>query len=143
MAFFVQSTQHWGFYAGIGAPSIENSFVSGVHNVYTAWYVADAEISTLYTFFEVFWNSFLILFFAGNIFGWNARTLEALEAQFPNFAWLNQWQAYESLAYIGLGVLMLFAIFIYQANMTYIFAYNVINAVYLQSRYHQDTWVTI
>lgn len=38
---------------------------------------------------------------------------------------------------------MLFSIFIYQANMTYIFAYNVINAVYLQSRYQQDTWVTI
>ena len=109
-ALFVQATQHWGFFAGIGTPSIENSFVTGVHNVYTAWYVLDAEISTFYTFWEVFWNSFWIFFMAGHIMGYNLS--------FANMYLYYSW-------------LLFFIIFIYQANMTYIFCYNVINAVYL------------
>ena len=96
--------------------------MSGVHNVYTAWYVLDAEISTFYTFFEVFWNSFWIFFMAGHIFGYNLS--------FTN-------------PYLYYAIILFSVIFIYQTNMTYVFCYNVINAVYLQSRYPQDTWVTV
>ena len=82
----------------------------------------DAEISTIYTFAEVWWNSWWLFFMAGHILGYNINLLNP---------------------YMYLGAIMMVSVLIYQTNMTFIFAYNVINAVYLQSRYPQDTWVTI
>lgn len=36
----------------MNTPEIENAFVSGKHNVWVAWYVADAQVSALYEMIE-------------------------------------------------------------------------------------------
>jgi len=52
MGWLRQMLSHWSFYASTDAPEIEDSFASGVYNVWTAWYVADSYIDMMFVLHE-------------------------------------------------------------------------------------------
>jgi len=123
MGVFMQSTQHWSFYATVGAPEVEDSFETGIHNVYTAWYTADAQVSALYTFKEALEGSLVYLVLAGSMVYFNKDTP-------TNFAFIA-------------GIVNVLAAYLYVSNMSWIMMYAVINSVYLQSRYDPTKYVAI
>ena len=43
---------HWSFYAPVDAPEVEDSFATGVYNVFTAWYVMDSWIDLNFVMHE-------------------------------------------------------------------------------------------
>ena len=114
---------HWGFFATLNTPPIDGSNESGIHNVYTGWYVADAQISAWYTFLEGLIVPMMMLILAGNMVYHNhTKTTEP---------------------YLYVGIVQILATYVYVMNNAIIMTYNVLNSVYLQSRYPIDTWVTI
>lgn len=119
---FVQSISHFGFYATIGTPETHDGYTTGIYNVYTAWYTLDAQIGALITFMEVMFLSLGILLSGVNIVNFN-----------------NDF----SSMYFYIGMAQAAASWISISNQSVVMAYNVINAVYLQSRYDPTTWVTI
>lgn len=48
-----------------------------------------------------------------------------------------------SSVYLYFGIIQAVAAYLYVAGKAIVFSYDVINSSYLQSRYLQDTWVTI
>ena len=119
---FRQGTSHWGFFATLGAPPVANSFESGIHNVYTAWYVADAQVGAAYSWEEATFNTFFYLVAAGNMIYHNTDTYGL---------------------YFWFGIIQAVVAYIFLTFKSIVLAYDAINASYLQSRYLQDTWVTI
>jgi len=111
LGIFIQSTQHWSFYATVGAPEVEDSFTSGIHNVYTPWYTADAQVSALYTFKEALEGSLVYLLMAGSMIYFNKDTPS-------NFAFIA-------------GIINALTAYMYVANMSVIMMYAVINSVYI------------
>lgn len=119
-----QGTSHWGFFATVGAPeSPGTSLETGIHNVYTAWYVADAQIGAFYTFWESTVIVSWMIVLAGNMIYHNRTNYSSV--------------------YLYFGIIQAVAAYLYVAGKAIVFSYDVINSSYLQSRYLQDTWVTI
>ena len=102
---------------------MQDSFVTGIHNVYTAWYTADAQVSALYTFKEAMEGSLVYIFLAGSMIYFNRATPS-------NFAFIA-------------GIIQALAAYAYVSNMALIMMYAVINSVYIQSRYDPTDYVTI
>ena len=122
LGLIVQGSQHWGFYATIGTDETDLGFFTGIHNVYTVWYVLDSQIGAFFTFNELIWNTLMLFAMGGNIIGFNLSF---------------------SSPYVYLGVFTVFYAFVYQSSMAIIMAYNVINSAYLQSRYDPYSVTTI
>lgn len=122
MGLFVQGLQHWGFYATIGTDDTYLSFFTGIHNVYTMWYVLDSQIGAFFTFFEFLINSIFILVMGFNMLRFNTT-------------WTSP--------YAYLGVLTFMFGYLYQSNQAFLMAYLVINSSYLQSRYDPFSITTI
>lgn len=119
---FVQSISHWGFYATIGTPETHDGYTTGIYNVYTAWYTLDAQIGAIITFMEVLFLSLGILISGLNIIAFNNAA---------------------GNIYMYFGYIQVAMSWISISNQAIVMAYNVINAVYLQSRFDPTTWVTI
>lgn len=119
---FVQSISHWGFYATIGTPETHDGYTTGIYNVYTAWYTLDAQIGAVITFMEVLFLSLGTLISGLQIIAFN----NAAKNMYMYFGYIQVAMSWISIS-----------------NQAVIMAYNVINAVYLQSRYDPTNWVTI
>jgi len=52
MGWLRQMLSHWSFYASTDAPEVEDSFSTGIYNVWTGWYVADAYIDFMFVLHE-------------------------------------------------------------------------------------------
>jgi hypothetical protein len=121
---FIQSTQHLSFYATVGTPEVEDSFVNGIHNVYTGWYTLDSQITALYTFSETVQGSLLWLFFGGSAIYFNS---------------ISGGGTFGLIA----GIIIVLAGYINVSNLATVMTYAVINSVYIQTRYSIEDYVTI
>ena len=52
MGWLRQMLSHWSFYASTDAPEVEDSFTTGIYNVWTSWYVADSYINLMFVLHE-------------------------------------------------------------------------------------------
>jgi hypothetical protein len=122
-----QSTSHWGFFATTGAPEVEDSFYSGIHNVYTAWYIADSQINAYYTTIASIVVPIFTIMNGGLMIHFNHDSSANTYTQ----------------PYFTFGILQVIAGSIYILTSAVVLAYDVINSVYLQSRFDPVDYVTI
>lgn len=94
-----------------------------MHNVYTAWYTADAQVSAMYTYYETVEGAVLFLLLGGSMLYFNRNSV-------TNFGFIA-------------GVINVIADYFNVANLATIMTYAVINSVYLQTRYDPTTYSTI
>lgn len=123
MGFIVQSTTHLSFYATVGTPEIQDSFYSGIYNVYTAWYTADSQITAMWVFKELLEGGILFLVMGGSMVYFNRTN--------PS-----------SFAFIA-GIINVIAAYFYVAFQSIILAYAVVNSTYIQTRYDTVNYVKI
>lgn len=74
MGFLVQSTTHLSFYATVGTPEIEDSFYSGLYNVYTAWYTLDSQMTAFWVSKELLEGGIFFLMLGGSMVYFNRST---------------------------------------------------------------------
>lgn len=115
MGFFVQSTTHFSFYATVGTPEVEDSFYSGIYNVYTAWYTLDSQVTAFWVSKELLEGGIAFLILGGSIAYFNRTSMA-------------------SFGFIA-GVIQIIAAYFYVAFQSIILGYAVVNSVYIQTRY--------
>lgn len=123
---FIQSSQHWSFYATIGTPEVEDSFTNGIHNVFTGWYTLDSQITAVYTFAETIQGALLWLIFGGSAIYFNTSASDSS----GTFALIA-------------GILIVLAGYLNVANLATVMTYAVINSVYIQTRYSIEEYTTL
>ena len=102
---------------------MHDSFTNGIHNVFTAWYTVDSQVSAVVTFYETIEGALIWLIFAGSMFYFNYN----LTSNFAFYA----------------GIINLISGYLNVANLATIMTYAAINSVYIQSRYDPTTYSTI